>query len=85
MIVLYTVFAFLCCVSYVDASADAVEGLLELFAGKDLNNTAVVLGCWLLLLLPTTLIRSLKSVALLSFVAFIGGWVMPLLLSSNVH
>jgi len=76
MIVLYTVFAFLCCVSYVDASSDAVEGLLELLLGKDISSTQVLLGCWLLLLLPTTLIRSLKSVALLSFVAFIGGCVM---------
>ena len=76
MILLYTVFAFLCCVFYVDASADAVEGLVELFVGKDINSTVVVIGCWLLLLVPTTLIRSLKSIALLSFIAFLGGCVM---------
>lgn len=78
LILLYSVFGFLCCVSYVDAAADAVEGLLALVLSADATppSRLVLIGCWAALLLPTTLVRSLKAVALLSFVAFLGGVVM---------
>lgn len=76
LILIYTIFGFLCCVSYIDASADAVAGLLALIFGAAPPTTPVLIGCWAVLLLPTTLLRSLKAVALLSFVAFIGGIVM---------
>ena len=64
--------------SYVDAAADAVEGILSLLLGEEPPALLTHVGCWALLLLPTTLIRSLKAVALLSFVAFMGGVVMLL-------
>ena len=76
LILLYTVFGFLCCVSYVDAAADAIAGIAALLLGEEPPFMLTHVGCWLLLLLPTTLIRSLKAVALLSFVAFLGGIVM---------
>jgi hypothetical protein len=76
LILLYSTFGFLCCVSYVDASADAVAGLLELVVGSAPPTMPTLVGCWAVLLLPTTLLRSLKAVALLSFVAFLGGIVM---------
>ena len=76
LIILYSVFGFLCCVSYVDAAADAACGLLELILGSTPSTVPVLIGCWAVLLLPTTLLRSLKAVALLSFVAFLGGIVM---------
>jgi len=77
LILLYTIFSFFCCVSYVDASADAVSGLAALVAGGRMPSLRTTLiGCWAVLLLPTTLLRSLKAVALLSFVAFLGGLFM---------
>ena len=75
-ILLYSTFGFLCCVSYVDAAADAMSGLLSLVLADEPPTSLVLVGCWALLLLPTTLLRSLKAVALLSFVAFAGGVLM---------
>lgn len=80
MVTLYTAFSFICCVSYVVASADAVRGLCSLAlsrSGRPLpSSAAITLFCWVSLLLPTTLIRSLRSVATLSFCAFMGGVVL---------
>ena len=41
----------------------------------------LLIVAWALLLLPTTLVRSLKAVAALSFIAFVGGVVMLLAVS----
>lgn len=76
LILLYTVFGFLCCVSYVDAAADSVGGFASLILGEEAPEFATHFGVWAILLFPTTLIRSLKAVAMLSFVAFVGGVVM---------
>ena len=81
MICLYAIFGFLCCVSYVDAAADAVDGMAQLILGFAPHPGNSLFGCWFFLLLPTTLIRSLKAVALLSFVAFMGGVVMLITVS----
>ena len=69
MVGLYTAFSFICCVSYVVASADAVRGLCSLLLqeGQPLPPAPMVtLLCWAGLLLPTTLVRSLRSVATVS-------------------
>ena len=78
LVVLYTTFAFLCCVSYVTATADSLSGILQLFVGEALaeSRSVLLVAAWAVLLLPTTLVRSLKAVAALSFVAFVGGVVM---------
>lgn len=79
LIVLYSLFGFFCCVSYVTAASDALGGLAQLaLPGEGPPAKLMMIACWALLLLPTTLVRSLKSVALLSFVAFLGCLVMIL-------
>jgi len=75
MVLLFTLLGFFCMVSYVDASADAVGGILALF-GYDVDQTVLLVACWLFLLVPPTLMRSMKMIALLSLVAFIGGCIM---------
>lgn len=73
-ILCYLCTSFFCMVSYTDATADAVSGLLALFLdeGQLPSRTTITVACWLFLLLPPTLLRSLKSVAVASFVAFLG-------------
>ena len=86
MVVLYTAFSFICCVSYVVASADAVRGLCTLVLGEGRplpSEFLVTFACWAGLLLPTTLVRSLRSVATLSLIAFIGGVVLLLAVSAE--
>lgn len=82
LVALYTTFAFLCCVSYVTATADSLTGILTLALGAEPERTPLLVAAWALLLLPTTLVRSLKAVAALSFVAFVGGCVMLLAVSA---
>lgn len=77
MLVFMLLFGFFCMTSMVDGSADAVLGFLPfLNIPTPTSMTPVILGTWLVLLVPPTLIRSLKSVAMLSLVAFIGGLVV---------
>lgn len=70
----FTSMGFLCLVSYVDATTDAIDGILGFFG--------IALSKWMLfavavvLNFPPTFIRSLKSVALLSGVAFVGAIVV---------
>jgi len=74
----YAMVGFLAMVSYIDAAADAMEGLLALAVGEAAvpSHTTVLIGCWLFLHVPPTLVRSLKDVAKISFVAFSGGVVL---------
>eukprot|EP00929_Paragymnodinium_shiwhaense_P021881 TRINITY_DN14146_c0_g1_i1.p1 TRINITY_DN14146_c0_g1~~TRINITY_DN14146_c0_g1_i1.p1 ORF type:complete len:518 (+),score=145.10 TRINITY_DN14146_c0_g1_i1:77-1630(+) len=78
MSIFYTFFGFFCMVSMVDGSADSLEGILKAFLPEESLPTPMVnlVGVWFFLLLPPTLVRSLKSVATLSFVAFMGGLVV---------
>jgi len=75
MVLLFTLLGFFCMVSYVDASADAVGGILAHF-GRDVDRTVLLVVCWLVLLVPPTFMRSMKMIALLSLIAFLGGCVM---------
>mmetsp|Transcript_58202 Transcript_58202/g.165490 ORF Transcript_58202/g.165490 Transcript_58202/m.165490 type:complete len:432 (+) Transcript_58202:133-1428(+) len=65
---------FGCLVSYVDASVDAVGGLLTL-SGVEFSKPALF-AIAALLNVPPTFLRSLKSVATLSAVAFVGALVV---------
>jgi amino acid permease len=75
LVLMVVLMAFFCCVSYVDACADAVSGLLStiLEASALPSNRTLAIICWVLLLVPPTFIRSMSMVAMLSFFAFIGG------------
>jgi amino acid permease len=74
---------FFCMVSYVDATADAVSGLIESFAGKQWvpAQTTLAIVCWAAMLVPPTLLRSMSLVAMLSFFAFCGGVLIVISLS----
>ena len=67
--------SFFVMVSYADACADGIMGLLGLVlrAEQIPSQRMVMIMAWLVLLAPTTLVRSMKSVARLSFIALIGG------------
>jgi amino acid permease len=75
LVCMVVLLGFFCMVSNIDASADAVTGLLITFMGEDAipSREAITIFCWLVLLLPPTLIRSMSWVAKLSFIAFFGG------------
>jgi len=69
---LYTFLGFFLMVSYVDVSADCIEGLLHEFWMPGIINISygkLQIGVWLLLLAPTTLVRSMKHIAVLSAIA----------------
>jgi len=70
----FTSMGFLCLVSYIDATTDAFQGILGFF-GVALSKP-MLFGVAIILNFPPTFIRSLKSVALLSGVAFIGAIVV---------
>lgn len=76
--------AFFCMVSYVDATADAVEGLLASVFGKEVlpSQTTLAFLVWVIMLFPPTLLRSMSAVAMLSFLAFCGGAVIVVSLSA---
>jgi amino acid permease len=79
MVFTYTCFGFFCMVSYVSASADCIIGLATTILGPSASipdKKVVQLVAWLFLLFPPTLMRSMKSVAMLSFVAFVGGLIL---------
>eukprot|EP00928_Gymnodinium_smaydae_P072976 TRINITY_DN56250_c0_g1_i1.p1 TRINITY_DN56250_c0_g1~~TRINITY_DN56250_c0_g1_i1.p1 ORF type:complete len:512 (+),score=138.94 TRINITY_DN56250_c0_g1_i1:61-1596(+) len=78
MVAMFTGLGFFCCVSYISATADCLLGLAALGLDEDQipSKVTISMGAWAVLLLPTTLMRSMKSVAVLSFVAFAGGLVM---------
>lgn len=83
LVCMVVLLGFFCMVSYVDASADAVAGLLRTFMteGAVPSQKSIAVLCWLVLLVPPTLIRSMSLVAMLSFMAFIGSIVIILSVS----
>jgi len=78
---MYTSVGFFCMVSYCDATADAVQGLLALVVSPASlpSHKVLTIICWAMLLFPPTLIRSLKGVAVMSFMAFTGGLILLIL------
>jgi sodium-coupled neutral amino acid transporter 11 len=78
MVFTYTFFGFFCMVSYISASADCIKGLAVTFVDESTipNKLVIQLLAWFFLLFPPTLMRSMKSVAVLSFVAFLGGVIL---------
>jgi len=78
MVFTYTFFGFFCMVSYISASADCIKGLATTFvdASSIPDKLVIQVLAWFFLLFPPTLMRSMKSVAVLSFVAFLGGVVL---------
>lgn len=75
MTLLFVSQSYLVMVSYTDACVDGVDSLLDLFAepSEQPSRNNLMFIVWVVLLAPTTLIRSMKSVAMLSFIAFLGG------------
>lgn len=74
LVMMYTAVGFFCMVSYCAACADAVEGLMELvYPGSGFTHNQIMIGCWVFMLFPLTLPRSMKGVAVMSFLAFVGG------------
>lgn len=78
MNIVYSFFGFFCMVAMVNGTADAAMGIVSVFVPPESMPPPLVnlFLCWLVLLFPPTLVRSLKSVATLSLVAFIGGLVL---------
>jgi amino acid permease len=79
LVIVYSLMGFFSMVAYIDAAADAVEGLMKLgyiLGGYPLDTmpaySTICFCTWLILDVPPTMIRSLKGVAVISFVAFIG-------------
>jgi sodium-coupled neutral amino acid transporter 11 len=83
LVLMVVLMGFFCMVSYVDACADAIIGILSVkFETKELPPASVIsIICWVFLLVPPTLIRSMSAVAMLSFIAFIGGMTIVVSLS----
>eukprot|EP00747_Dinoflagellata_sp_TGD_P168814 gnl/TRDRNA2_/TRDRNA2_196098_c0_seq1.p1 gnl/TRDRNA2_/TRDRNA2_196098_c0~~gnl/TRDRNA2_/TRDRNA2_196098_c0_seq1.p1 ORF type:complete len:502 (+),score=87.33 gnl/TRDRNA2_/TRDRNA2_196098_c0_seq1:74-1507(+) len=75
VVAIFVLMGFGCLVSYVDASSDAIGGLVESMGFEKLSDHTMTLVVGLLLI-PPTYIRSMKSAALLSGIAFIGALVV---------
>lgn len=61
-------------VSMLYGSTDAFEGLLTLLVDKESvpPRSTLMIICWLVLLVPPTFVRSMKNIAVLSAIAFVG-------------
>lgn len=78
---------FFCMVSYVDATADSLSGLIDSLLPigpvpkPQITKTTLAIVCWAAMLVPPTFLRSMSLVAVLSFFAFCGGVLIVISLS----
>ena len=74
LVAMVSLLGYLMLVCYVSACADAVKGLLVLVITEDQipSHTNLAIICWACLLMPPTWIRPMNTVAIFSFIAFLG-------------
>merc|ERR1712007_311575 len=77
VIMVFTCMGYLCLVSYLDGTKDALNGLLE-SCGVDGVPDYILFASAALLNFPATFLRSLKSVAILSSIAFASACIVLL-------